>query len=89
MAVRAREEDAVTTNRPQGELHALRRTSRHLYLTDADGGAVLNNAGTVVPTMISETSQGGAIANLVVCATSAQDVPAGSVFHFHLIGRGK
>ena len=56
------------------------------YLTDGLGHAVLNNAGAVVPTMVSETSQGGAIPNLMVCAASAQTVPAGSVFHYHLIG---
>ena len=59
------------------------------YVTDAAGDAVLANAGAVVPTMVSETSQGGAIANLVVCASSAQNIPSGSVFHFQLIGPGK
>ena len=59
------------------------------YVTDADGDAVLDNAGAVVPTMISETSQGGAIANLVVCADSSQTIPAGSVFHYQLIGPGR
>jgi hypothetical protein len=58
------------------------------FLTDDQGDAVLPNNGVVVPTMISETSQGGAIANLMVCdlGTSGQTVPAGSVFHYHLIG---
>jgi hypothetical protein len=56
------------------------------YLTDGQGHAVLNNAGVVVPTVISETSQGGAIPNLMVCAASAQTVPAGSIFHYRLIG---
>ncbi len=58
------------------------------FLTDAQGDAVLPNDGVVVPTMISETSQGGAIANLMVCdlGNSGQTVPAGSVFHYHLIG---
>lgn len=57
-------------------------------LTNATGGAVLPNNGVVVPTMVSETSQGGAIANLMVCdlGTTGQTVPAGSVFHYHLIG---
>lgn len=59
------------------------------HVTDANGDAVLNNAGVVVPTIISETSQGGAIANLLVCASSAQTVPVGSVFHYQLIGPGK
>lgn len=56
-------------------------------LTDGQGGAVLNNSGFVVPTMISETSQGGAIANLMVCSFGgAQNVPAGSLFQYQLIG---
>lgn len=58
------------------------------YVTDAEGDAVLANAGAVVPTVVSETSQGGAIANLVVCASSAQTIPVGSIFHFQLIGPG-
>jgi len=57
------------------------------HLTDSQGGAVLDNGGFVVPTMISETSQGGAIANLMVCSFGgAQAVPAGSVFRYQLIG---
>jgi hypothetical protein len=56
------------------------------YLTDGQGHAVLNNTGVVVPTAISGTSQGGAIPNLMVCAASSQTVPAGSIFHYHLIG---
>ena len=57
------------------------------FLTTAKGHAVLDNFGAVLPTMVSETSQGGAIANLMVCGTgSTETVPAGSVFHFHLIG---
>lgn len=58
------------------------------FLTDDAGNAVLPNDGAVVPTMVSETSQGGAIANLMVCdlGNSGQTVPAGSVFRYHLIG---
>jgi hypothetical protein len=58
------------------------------YLTDAQGNAAIDNNGAVVPTVISETSQGGAIANLIVCDVrgGGQTVPAGSVFHFRLIG---
>lgn len=59
------------------------------YVTDASGGAVLSNSGVVVPTVISETSQGGAIANLMVCASGAENIPVGSVFHYQLIGPGK
>lgn len=58
------------------------------YVTDANGDAVLNNSAVVVPTMVSETSQGGAIVNLVVCAASGQTLPAGSVVHYQLIGSG-
>lgn len=58
------------------------------YVTDSNGKAVLSNSGVVVPTMISETSQGGAIANLVVCASSSENIPVGSVFHYQLIGSG-
>ena len=56
------------------------------FLTTANGGPALDNAGVVLPTMVSETSQGGAVENLMVCATSNQTIPAGSVFHYHLIG---
>ncbi len=58
------------------------------FLTDEDGDAVLSNSAVVVPTIVSETSQGGALAILMVCdlANSGQTVPAGSVFHYHLIG---
>ena len=59
------------------------------HVTDPAGGAVLSNAGVVVPTMVSETSQGGAIVNLVVCASSAETVPAGSIVHFRMIGPGR
>jgi hypothetical protein len=59
------------------------------YLTDANGDAVLSNSGVVVPTMVSETSQGGAITNLVVCASGLETVPVGSVYHYHLIGPGR
>ena len=59
------------------------------YVTDADGKAVLSNSGVVVPTMISETSQGGAIATLVVCASGNETVPVGSIYHYQLIGPGK
>ena len=58
------------------------------YVTDADGDAVLSNSGVVVPTMVSETSQGGAIANLVVCASGPENIPAGSVYHFQMVGPG-
>ncbi len=59
------------------------------HATDAAGDAVLNNSGVVVPTMVSETSQGGALTNLVVCAASQQTIPAGSVFHYQVIAPGK
>jgi hypothetical protein len=57
------------------------------FLTDASGHAVLGNFAAVVPTMVSESSQGGAEVNLMVCGAGASNtVPAGSVFHYHLIG---
>lgn len=58
------------------------------YVTDPSGDAALDNNGIVVPTVISETSQGGAIANLVICTRSGgtEDVPSGSVFHYQIIG---
>ena len=59
------------------------------YVTDAGGGAVLSNSGVVVPTMVSETSQGGAIINLVVCASGSESIPVGSIFHYQLIGPGQ
>jgi hypothetical protein len=59
------------------------------YVTDAGGNAVLSNSGVVVPTVVSETSQGGAIANLVVCASGNENIPTGSVFHYQLIGPGR
>lgn len=59
------------------------------YVTAANGDAVLSNSGVVVPTMVSETSQGGAIVNLLVCASGAENIPTGSIFHFQLIGPGK
>jgi hypothetical protein len=59
------------------------------YVTDSNGDAVLSNSGVVLPTMISETSQGGAIANLEVCASSTETIPPGSVFHYQLIGPGR
>ena len=59
------------------------------YLTDDKGDAVMDNGGFVVPTMISETSQGGAVANLLVCdsGSGGQSVPSGSVFHYRVIRR--
>ncbi len=58
------------------------------HVTDAGGNPVMNNAGVVVPTMVSETTQNGALINLVVCAASQQTIPAGSVFHYQIIPPG-
>jgi hypothetical protein len=57
-------------------------------LGDANGNAVLPNTGAVVPSIVIKTSQGGALANLIVCnsGNSAQTVPVGSVFRWRLIG---
>ena len=55
-------------------------------ITDADGNAVVDNNGTILPTLITGTSQGGAIAALEVCAGgSAQSVPAGSKIRWSLL----
>ena len=57
------------------------------YLTDANGNAVFDNDGVMVPTVISETSQGGAEIHLVLCDEGGgQSVPAGSVIHYRVIG---
>jgi hypothetical protein len=58
------------------------------FLTAGNGKAVLDNSGAVVPSVMSETSQGGAIPHLFVCdgLGAGQTVPAGSVFHWRLIG---
>lgn len=55
-------------------------------ITSSTGGAVVNNAGSVLPTLVTATSQGGAIPHLMVCAGgSAQTVPANSVATWSLI----
>jgi hypothetical protein len=58
-------------------------------VTDANGNAAMTNAGVVLPTMVSETSQGGALINLMVCASSAETIATGSVFHYQIIKPGK
>ncbi len=58
-------------------------------ITDAQGDAVLPNAAAVIPTMVSKTSQGGAVPVLMVCHQGDGGpitIPAGSVFHYRLIG---
>jgi hypothetical protein len=59
------------------------------HVTDVNGNAVMSNSGVVLPTMVSETSQGGALINLVVCAASQQNIPAGSIFHYQIVPPGK
>lgn len=55
-------------------------------LTTPAGGPVLNNSGYATPTLVTETSQGGAIPRFQVCAAeSAQSVPAGSVVNWSLL----
>jgi hypothetical protein len=59
-------------------------------ITEADGDAVLPNAAAVMPTMVSKTSQGGAVPVLMVCHQGEGGnitIPTGSVFHYRLIGR--
>ncbi|MFZ2012629.1 MAG: hypothetical protein WAV00_02305 [Nocardioides sp.] len=68
---------------PHGLVGSLVVTS----LTTALGGPVLDNAGVLLPTVVSATSQGGALLNTMVCAGgSTQTVPAGSVFHYRVLG---
>lgn len=57
-------------------------------LTDATGNAAVNNEVAVAPSMLILTSQGGSIANLILCnrSTNPETVPAGSVFHWRIIG---
>lgn len=55
-------------------------------ITSSTGGAVVSNAGSVLPTLVTSTTQGGAIPHLVVCAGgSAQTIPADSVVTWSLI----
>ena len=37
-------------------------------ITDAAGGAVVNDLGAVLPTQVTATTQGGVVVHLVVCA---------------------
>ena len=58
------------------------------YVTTKTGGPVLNNVGFMVPTVTSATSQGGLIPSAMVCSDlGTQTIPAGSVYHYTLIGR--
>ncbi|WP_372735373.1 hypothetical protein [Nocardioides sp.] len=55
-------------------------------ITTSTGDPVVSNVGFVVPTLLTGTTQGGAIANLGVCGgTSSQTIPAGSVVTWSLI----
>ena len=56
-------------------------------LTDANGHAAVDNEVAVAPSMMIETSQGGAIVNLILCnaGNNPETIPAGSVFHYRLI----
>jgi len=56
-------------------------------LTDANGHAAVDNEVAVAPSMMIETSQGGAIVNLIVCnaSTNPETIPTGSVFHYRLV----
>jgi hypothetical protein len=55
-------------------------------ITDAAGDAVFNNTGTILPTLLTETSQGGVVASLELCAGgSDQTVPAGSIVRWSLL----
>jgi len=55
-------------------------------VTNSAGGAVVNNLGAVLPTLLTETSQGGVVIHLTVCAgSSAQTIPTGSIITWSLI----
>jgi hypothetical protein len=57
-------------------------------ITDAAGAAVVDNTGSILPTLLTETSQGGVIVSLEVCAgQSPQTVPAGSKVTWSLLRR--
>jgi hypothetical protein len=56
-------------------------------LTNAQGQAVLPNSAAVVPSIVIQTTQGGAVPNVIVCNTGdgPLTVPTGSVFHWRMI----
>ena len=55
-------------------------------ITTSSGGPVLSNSGFVVPTLVTQTTQGGSRVNLGVCAgSSSQTIPAGSILTWSLI----
>lgn len=57
-------------------------------ITNPGGGAVVDNSGAVLPTLVTKTSQGGAIIHLVVCAgPSSQTIPTGSKVTWSLLRR--
>lgn len=55
-------------------------------VTSSSGGAVVNNLGAVLPTLLTATTQNGVVIHLTVCAgSSAQTIPAGSIITWSLI----
>ncbi len=55
-------------------------------ITNSSGGAVVNNQGAVLPTLLTATSQGGVVIHLTVCAgASTQTIPGGSTVTWSLI----
>jgi hypothetical protein len=55
-------------------------------VTNSAGGAVVNNLGAILPTLATETSQGGVVLHLTICAgASGQTIPAGSIVTWSLI----
>ncbi len=55
-------------------------------VTTSAGEAVVDNQGAVLPTLLTETSQGGVVTHLTVCAgASNQTIPAGSIITWSLI----
>jgi hypothetical protein len=56
-------------------------------ITDADGDASVPNSGVVLPTTVTETSQGGAFANVGICnaRSGTLTVDQGAVIHWRAI----
>lgn len=56
-------------------------------ITEPDGSAAVNNTGVVLPTMVTETSQGGAFVNIGICNARAGtlNVDQAAVVHWRTI----
>ena len=56
-------------------------------ITEPDGSAAVDNAGVVMPTMVTETSQGGAFVNIAICnaRTGTLSVDEAAIVHWRTI----